>query len=226
MALGNEFLAAIFGAVVGGLIAALIQLITLHHTNSKETKRDLEQKQALGRGLLFKLMRIEADLNQINQHLNYCKNNATPDMLKEPWSYMMPIANLPDPIKISPEEVSLVIGPKNNEILNNLLDLEHVHKSSLSVMRQVGKTKEKVSRKMGRTNYSGTIGIRNVPPKLLSKLRPDMISMSSLVKDAHSRSQRDYDLAQNTLQETNRILSEEICLKFKLRTKTQEEKGQ
>ena len=116
-----EFWAAIVGAIVGGVIAAAIQALTLNHQSNEDQKRRREQNQILGRGLIFKLMRITSDFHSIQAHLDESASGVYRTTNAEPWTYVLPIANLPTPIKFTADEASAVMS-QNAAIANDLRD--------------------------------------------------------------------------------------------------------
>lgn len=213
--MGNEFWAAIVGAIVGGIVAALIQYMSLRHQTSEEKKRQRERDQALGRGLIFKLMRLVSDLHNIDDHLSSSKSRAEPQMKAEPWLYVVPIANLPDRIKVSSEEASLVLG-QNNDVLNDLLDLEVIHGGALQAMKLYGDLRQALTEKLPHSTFQGSVETLELPVEQMAPLRPRMIELNSIIDALHLRSKADFDLAIKTLTGVSQILAERYDLKLKL----------
>ncbi|MEQ1717918.1 MAG: hypothetical protein ABL907_18410 [Hyphomicrobium sp.] len=216
--MGNEFWAAVIGSIIGGAIAGIIQYFTLRHQTSEQDKIRRQKHKALGRSLTFKLMRLTSDLHAINTHLAESQKLSTSEMKNDPWSYVLPIANLPDRIKFLENEIALVMEG-NNALATDLLDIEATHASSLQLLQKYADIRQLLTEKMPPSQLDGNTGSTDLNAEQLAALRPRMIELNSIISALISRSQADLDLAKATTVTVNKILSEKHNLRLKLEFK-------
>lgn len=213
--MGNEFWAAIVGSIVGGLIAAFVQLLSIRHQASETKQRKLENDQVTGRGLVIKLMRLVSDLHGLNQHLEQSISRIEPGMQLEPWSFVLPIANLPDRVQITHEELALILV-HDLHAFKDLLDLEPIHLSSLRIMQIYGDMRAKLLEGMQAAEFSGNVGAVDLDTAQLRIFRPKMIELNSLINALQARKKSDLELARKTILAVARILDEKYKLKMDL----------
>lgn len=129
---GGEFWAAIAGAIVGGLIALVIQLVALWAAKAERKEDHNERRRALGYALLFKMIQIYSNLRQLRDHLAGAYERGLEDGLEEPWQFVMPIVNVPDRVEFSTDEMSMLLSLGNDDVFNDLASLDQVHNSLCS----------------------------------------------------------------------------------------------
>ncbi len=211
----SEFWAAIAGAVVGGLVSAIIQYLSIRHQRSEEEKRRLEVRQLLGRSLTFKLMRIVRDLHGINVHLTEGGKSAPPEMQSEPWSYVQPIANLPEKVLITYEEIAL-ISEEDVDLVNDLLDLDGIYASSMQLTKIYGELRQALAEKLPSNNFQGVRGIAELNQDQAAVLRPRMIELNTILQALFARSEADAAFAKRVLFAASCALAKKYDLKIKL----------
>lgn len=209
----SEFWAAVIGAVVGGGLAGAVQYMTIRHQKSEEDRRRRENSQALGRGLVFKLMRIVTVLRNLHVHIDEARSRVPEAMHDEPWTYVLPIANLPETVRLTSEEVSLVML-SSVAIMNNLLDIESVHDSSLQVMRKYGELRQALVERLPISQSQDQVVTSALSREQIEMFRPRMIELNTLINALGARSLRDYERAKDTLIDVGGILASRYGIKF------------
>jgi hypothetical protein len=107
---------AIAGAVIGGVISALLQW-QAHGLALKQREADrLERRQALAQAVLFKMSTIYSNLEQLRRHVRECVTRAESTGL-ELWETMLPLANTPDRVNFSTDELSVIFFCKTTSCL-------------------------------------------------------------------------------------------------------------
>ncbi len=82
----TEFWSAIFGAVVGGSIAYMIQLKALREGRKQRDEDHNRLQQALGNALLFKMIRVHSNFYGVHKYIEGCFVEAARREHKgEPW---------------------------------------------------------------------------------------------------------------------------------------------
>ena len=97
---------AIVGSIVGGLIALAGQWVTIRDVRRTRAEDRRMEQQALGHSILFKVMRIHSNFVQIDNHWKECAKIASASVSPpEIWQYLLPLANLPEKIKLENREL-------------------------------------------------------------------------------------------------------------------------
>ena len=136
----TEFWSAIIGAIVGatagGLIAYMVQMMALRE-GRKQRKDDYKQsQQSLGNALLFEMMRIHSNLKIIHDHIESRFAEAELKKSKEePWQFYLPIANHPDPVHFTSEEMVMIFSLNKVDVLNALLPMDDIHNSIIQLIK-------------------------------------------------------------------------------------------
>lgn len=186
----------------------------------REDGRDLLRDQALGRSLIFKAMRIASDLHTIHQHVSASLSRLPSEKPTEPWTVVLPIANLPDPSSFSADEVAVAMIGKPS-IASDILDLEAIHKSSIAILKEYANSRQKLLEKIPASNFEGNKGSVELAPEQILKLRPLMIEANSLIEQLAARSKGDSDFARATLDEVSETLKKTHKLDIKLAWRVQ-----
>jgi hypothetical protein len=127
---GTEFWAAILGALIGGSIAYIGQLRTIHEARDFRDEDRRQMQRALAHSLLFKIVRIYSNSYTSYHFVEECFDNAARrEMKAEPWQFVLPLANPPDQVHFSSEEMALLLTLKCNEIFNMTVSLDVAHNS-------------------------------------------------------------------------------------------------
>jgi hypothetical protein len=123
----SEFWAAIAGAILGGCIAATLQWITLRASAKERKQTALERDQADARALLFKIIKIQSDFQNIFSALKEMRDHTKPQKMPFDWQTCVPLANLPREVEFSSSEMSVLLKAKDNDLFNDVVSLDHVH---------------------------------------------------------------------------------------------------
>jgi hypothetical protein len=126
----TEFWSAIIGAIVGGLIAYIVQVKALREGRRLRDEDHKRVQQAQGNALLFKMIRIHSDLHGIHRHIEGCFEQAEQKGLTgDPWQFVLPLANPPGPIHFSSEEMGMLLALKTDDVFNLVVKMDTVHNS-------------------------------------------------------------------------------------------------
>src|SRR5262245_8629003 len=100
-----EFWSAIAGAVVGGFIAFGVQMIALRETRKQQIAEHQQRQKALAHSLVFKMIGVHSNFRSIRRHFDDCLRKADEKAKAEPWQIVLPLANFPENIHFSSEEM-------------------------------------------------------------------------------------------------------------------------
>jgi hypothetical protein len=224
----KEFLAAIVGALVGavsgGLISFLIQLVALRsarklqllaldETREQRDQDQLEVRKALAHSLLFKLMKIASNNYGLFDHIH--SGLSRPDDQPK-WAMVEPIINLPDRVTFTSEEMSLLMALKESDLLNRVINLDLIHNSLIDAMAAYGIQRMALTDRLSAVSIDDTHVETHLSPEQAATLAPKMMALDQLVDHLHGRARLDYDEAAQTLNALHSFLDGKLHLGFKL----------
>ncbi len=218
MTLGTEFWSAISGAVVGGMIALGIQLITLRASKRERYEVKQERKEALGQSILFKLVRIQSNLYDLHLHLEESFATANPQLLNEPWRFVLPLANFPADVHFSPEEISLVLSFKEPELTDSLMSLDAIHNSLIAIIVKYAGIRNDFQTSMP-AEMDGNVGSSYLTKEELQVVRPRMVIMNQIITNARERAKMDYQESRKTSDYVLKSLNDNLGLELKIEFK-------
>lgn len=128
----NEFWSAIAGAVVGGVITALLQLQVSLRGKSERAADRLEARQAVAYSLIFKMGKIASGLENISR-LVEAAVAIPPD--GDLWQRVRSIANPPDRVVFSAEEMALVYWAES-AFFNELVSIDDQYNTIVTIAEQ------------------------------------------------------------------------------------------
>lgn len=207
---GGEFWAAIAGAIVGGLIALVIQLVALWAAKAERKEDHNERRRALGYALLFKMIQIYSNLRQLRDHLAGAYERGLEDGLEEPWQFVMPIVNVPDRVEFSTDEMSMLLSLGNDDVFNDLASLDQVHNSLCSVFQTYKLRRMMLTDLLPSGEMAGVRGFTNLTEAQVAILRPKMAELNDLVQSLSIACPRDTATAEDVLQRLADLLREKV----------------
>lgn len=216
----SGIIGAVLGAIVGGCISYVIQHRALRETRSQRREDYLRSQRGLANALLFKVIRIHSDFHGIHRHIEECFEKAKDQGLTgEPWQIVLPLANFPDSVQFSSDEMGMLLGLKNDSVFNRVVELDVIHNSLIDAAKIMSSERKALSDRLEATNASGTTLTGSLNREAYLALRPKMIEVNSLIDAVRVSAQRDVAesiIAMTALQE---LLRERLGLSYKLESK-------
>ena len=124
----TEFYAAIAGAIVGGLIAFIIQLITIRKASDERKEIVEDRKRTLATQLLLNIQESVSNITRIREVCVEAISNAKslhPD--QEPWRALLPVANLPSEIDFTLDQFEYLFVNADSKLFMEVRDIEKIH---------------------------------------------------------------------------------------------------
>lgn len=136
----SEFWAAIGGAIVGSVMALLIQLIALREARDQRQADATDRKQALGHALIVKLTKMHSNFGFLEQFVNSEKREGERlGVSKEPWQYLRQLPNGPSLVQFTEAELCLVLTLGEDRLFSDLMRMDNVHRSTLEMLNSYGR---------------------------------------------------------------------------------------
>src|SRR5690242_16957171 len=87
----REFVSAVTGAIIGGLIAIGAQWLVISNERKKRDEDFKRQQQSLAGTLLYKMMRIHADYIGVTNYIEGCFTDAAKAGMEvnDPWRFVL-----------------------------------------------------------------------------------------------------------------------------------------
>jgi hypothetical protein len=221
----KEFWSAIAGAIVGGFIAYIVQVKALREGRKQRNEDRKRVQQAMGHALLFKMVRIHSNLYIIYRHVEGCFEEAARRGLKgEPWQFMLPLANPPDPVHFSSEEMGMLLGLKNDDVFNIVISMDVIHNSLSDAIKLLNTERRALTERLKAKEAEGTTVSGVLDEDQMLAVRPRMIEVNSLIENIRASAKRDFEESGVALDGLNKVLWEKLGLAYKLIPKVKPEK--
>lgn len=192
MSLGNEFWAAMIGAVVGGLIAFAIQMISLHEVRKQRADDQYEKRKALAHSILFKMLRIHTNLLNFHKFLEESFHKAAEKQLSnEPWKIVRPLATLPKHVYFSDDEKSLILSLDDFVVFNSIASMDEIHNNHIELFLTYGNKRSAMTSKMP-AKMKGMVGTTTLSKKDMLMLESTMSTLNELIEVMRPQIETDY----------------------------------
>ncbi|WP_331374331.1 hypothetical protein [Sinorhizobium chiapasense] len=194
---GSEFWSAIAGAVVGGLIAYWIQVKSLKEARNERDNERLQAEKSLAYSLLFKVIKIHNSLEHIRRHVETLK--ALHGSSTQPSGYLLPLANLPSAVEFSPDEMSMLLSLRNDDLFNLVLSLDNIHNSIIPVWEYYAASRETVKQLTHSIQFDPELGRSEFEVKKDSPLSVAIFEAEQIARELIKRAYRDATEAKQAL---------------------------
>jgi hypothetical protein len=220
MAFGTEFWSAISGAVVGGVIALLIQLVALNAAKKERALEKKDKREALARSAMFKALRIRSNLFVLHSYIEKSFATANSDTHNEPWTFLLPLANSPADVHFSTDEMTLILSFNNRDLTDLLMSLDVVHNSLIDVFETYRDMRADIQQSMP-AKMVGNVGTTSFTPEELALVQPKMVMMNQLIGDARIRAKTDYEESQQAVDKLLASINDKLKLGIEIEFKAE-----
>lgn len=206
---------AITGSILGGAINFVIQKAARKEAKKQRDDDRLDVRKARAYSLLFKLLRIDSDLHSLRKTLVACFDETkTKNFKGEPWQIVQPIANIPDAVKFSAEEMALVLSMEDT-IFNQIATLDERHKSTIVLFEMYRDRRWATTEKFGAT-MTGNLGVTGLTQEQVMWLAPRAVELNSLATAMLERTEVDAKEARNGLKSVHNLFFRELGIQKRL----------
>lgn len=216
---GSEFFAAIFGAVVGGMIAVVVQYIAIRDARKTREKEKRERDMALGYSLFFKVMNINSNLFHLHRYLEDEYARGQDLGLAEPWQFFTPLANSVDPVYIGTEEKTLVYLLKSEDLLEHVIHLSELHNSFLQVFDHFDRNYQQLSALLKTTDMEKNLAKVEMSDEEFMAARHLMVICNDIIEQARPLAKEYFLISEKALSLLQKTLNKAYNLGLKVETK-------
>lgn len=213
----TEFWSAIIGAIVGGVIALVIQLVALRASKKQREEDRLYVQRALASSLVFKVTRIHSNNYGIHHHIETCyETGKQHGDESNPWRFFVPLANPPEPVVFSSDELGLLFAQKNNEVFNSILDMDVAHNSLIEVIKLIAITRKDLTGRLKVGAVEGTKLSGVFSQAELLAIQPQVLEVNSLIEHARRQATDDYNHSLTGIDKLSELINAKLGLGFKI----------
>ncbi len=187
---------AIAGAMAGATASSFFSYRIQRHILREEEKfRNAEfrkSQQALGRSLIIKLGKMHSSISTVHEHIEESFRLLERSHGKMPlWGSLRPLAYIPDPVRFSSDELSMLMSLGDEDFFNRVLNVEPVHDSLLGAMRVYGPQRQGLLNSLPVSYSEGTVAGACMDSKdLTPALRAQMEAIDSFIVQMHRNAKR------------------------------------
>ena len=213
----SAIVGAILGAVVGGSIAYMVQVKALREARTQRGEDHKRLQQALGHAVLFKMIRIHSNFHGIHQHFEGCFEKAAQrGSTDEPWQFVLPLANPPDPVHFSSEEMGMLLALKNDDMFNLVLPMDTIHNSLIAAVKVLNTERAALTERLKVDEAEGAALSSTLDRDQTLALRPRMINVNSLIEAIRADAKRGFEESGDALDRLQEVLRDKLGLTYKL----------
>ncbi|MBX3512814.1 MAG: hypothetical protein KF750_04450 [Xanthobacteraceae bacterium] len=213
----TEFWSAIAGAIVGGMIALVAQLIAIRATRKQITADKLDIQKTLCASIIFKLIRIHTNILGVYSHIEGCLSGAKQrGLVGDPWQFVTPLINPPGHVHFNSDEMAMLLGLKDFEVFNAVLSLDVVHNSHIDSLRVLSSERRALTDRLEAEEANGVMLSGTMSHEQMMRLKPKMIEVNTLVEQMKERTKKDSSLAFRALDQVNMLFREKLGLTYRV----------
>jgi len=213
MTFGTEFWSAISGALVGGLIALVVQLVAIWAAKKERKAAKKERSIALAHSIMFKVMRIHSNLYNLHLHLEESFAAVDPASHNRPCLFVLPLVGTPADVDFSAEEMSLVLSFKDAELTDMLMSLDGIHNNLIEVFETYAGLRNELQASLP-AEMEGNVGTSKLTKEEWMLAEPKMVVMNQLLVDARTRAKLDYDDSKKATDSLLKAINDTLGLKL------------
>jgi hypothetical protein len=185
---------AIGGSIVGGAISTIVAFVVQkRNLTAAKKQRDedrLEIRKARGYALLFKMIRIASNIENLGKAMQSCFEEAARRGLKwDPWQIVQPMVPANDPVNFTAEEMALILSI-DDKLFNEIASMDQLHNSTAALFDLYGIMRQKVMERFGAV-MSGNIGVTGLTQSEHDWLAPRATELNGLIAVLQQRAIED-----------------------------------
>jgi hypothetical protein len=213
----KELVSAVVGAVVGGLIAFGVQIIALREARSVRDRDRLLARQALAHALLFKMIRIYSNTVQINRYVEDRFTIAAERKLRgDPWTFILPFANLPERMHFSPDEMGMLLSLKDSDLFNLVINQDVCHNSLNDIVSKFNECRKELTDQLEHDQVNGDMLSGVATREQYMKVVPRIIEVNDLISGIRAMSKRNADEGRQAILGLQKVFLQKLGLNLQL----------
>jgi hypothetical protein len=182
------------GSILGGAISTVVAFVVQKRTiDAAKAQRDsdrLENRKARAYSLFFKMIRIHSTIASFDATFTDFVQKGREKGMTTLWQMVLPLGNLPDRVKFTPDEMALLLSSDIN-LFNDLGPYDEVHNSLLDIYETYGTRRVAVLSKFGTDEMDGGTGTHTLSAEEVAWLTPRAYELNNLATGMIERAKHD-----------------------------------
>jgi len=205
------------GTVISAIVSYLLQRSSFAEARRQKAQEKLETRKMLGLNLFHKMIRIVSTLGTLKNSLDNAFTRVKANEHPHNWQIIMPIANFPDRVKFTPEELTFLML-MDMKLFNDMGPFDDIHNSLLD-MFELYRTKRSALTDTLPATMNGNIGTTELTQAEMMTIGPRMAELNVLVDGMVQKTQQDSNEAWELLERLRNSLNGEFNLQLRLEQK-------
>jgi hypothetical protein len=218
--IGSEFWSAIAGAIVGGVIAYLVQVKALREGRRAREADQSRVRLALANSLLFKVLQIHSNVSGIRDHFEKCFARAASGPAAQPWEIVLPLANFPDRVNFSSDEMGMLLSLKDDDTFNLVLSMDVKHNSLIDTIKVLSVERRALTERLTPEDVQDTMLSGKLNAEQERALWPRMIEVNGLIESARAMANDDFDQSRDALNRVHEVLRDKLGIPYSLQLRS------
>jgi hypothetical protein len=206
---------SILGGAISTIVAFVVQKRNLDAAKKQRDEDRLEIRKARGYALLFKMLRIASNIENLGKAMQGCFEEAARRGLKwDPWQIVQPMVPANDPVNFTAEEMALILSI-DDKLFNEIASMDQLHNSTAALFDLYGTMRQKVMDRFGAV-MSGNIGVTGLTQAEHDWLAPRVTELNGLISQLQLRANEDGKEAWSVLVKLRDSLEKNLGVKHRL----------
>lgn len=194
------------------------------HIDRQRTE-DLKNRQtALANALLFKMARIYSNLYAVHRHFeDGFAEGKQRGITDEPWKFVIPIANPPDPVSFTSDEMSMLLAQKDDDVFNAVMEMDTIHNSLMAAVRTFNTLRSLLGERIAATftvdKVDGPVISSIAKREDMRPLRPLMVDVNMMIESLRNRAMRDATDSWNAMERLQDLLRNRLGRAYRMSAK-------
>jgi hypothetical protein len=205
----------LFGAAISASVSYTLQRTSFAEARRQKDKDRYEVRKSQAYSLLFKMIRIHSTIAIIDATLTEFLEKGKKSGVASLWQVILPLGNLPDKVKFTPEEMALVLSLDDN-LFNELGPYDEIHNSLIDIYQSYGTKRVAALSKFGTDEMEGGTGTHKLSAEEVAWLKPRAYELNSLAEGMIQRARHDRAESKGLLERVHALFVKEFQFSPKL----------
>jgi hypothetical protein len=190
-------------------------MIALRAAANERKQTTAERRSALAHALFFKMIQICSHLHHFNSHL---KTSLAPmkkeDVGAAAWAVVLPFANMPDYVRLSADEMALLLS-LDNDVFNTVVSFDEIHNSTIDAFKTYSERRLALTAMLPAETNSD-VGTTALNPEQWALVSPRMAELNGLIGQLAPQCEKDEREAWAGLVSLQKILNSKLGLTLRV----------
>ena len=163
-------------------------------------------------------IKLYSDCRNVQQHLKAAfEKELKEDSGREPWQFVLPLANLPAPIVFSSDEMSMLMAMRNDDVFNSVFPLDTVHNSLFELATTFNTQRTTLLERLPVDTVNGGLVGSSLSASQLLALRPQMVLVNDIIEQLRQFADRSACESHTALYSLHELLRDKLGISSSVR---------